>query len=152
MITKRRIQYHQRRHIVCVFLDFFFLCFFWFLGDSKSCRCLGRAADAEGAGRRCGAVRGWRAARAGGASAHAAAGHGLEELLDLRRAADERVRPEGVARVLDELDEGDQQTPATTTRFLSATPSSQAEETRRGCVARTMGAAGSQSAAPEAPA
>ena len=35
----------------------------------------------------------------------------LEQALDLRCAARERLLPETIARVLDELDEGDQQAP-----------------------------------------
>ena len=40
---------------------------------------------------------------------HARSGHGLEELLDLRRAMNKLVLPEVVRRVLDQLDEGDEQ-------------------------------------------
>lgn len=43
--------------------------------------------------------------------AHAGARHALEDALDLRGAAREAVLPEVVARVLDELDEGDEEAP-----------------------------------------
>lgn len=50
--------------------------------------------------------------RAGGSPGrHAAARHALEHALELRRAVREAVAPEAVAGVLDELDEGDEETP-----------------------------------------
>lgn len=42
---------------------------------------------------------------------HARAGHGLEQLLDLRRAVHELVVPELEHGILDELDERDEQAP-----------------------------------------
>jgi hypothetical protein len=42
---------------------------------------------------------------------HARPRHGLKELLNLWRARDKLVLPELEARVLDELDEGDEQAP-----------------------------------------
>ena len=42
---------------------------------------------------------------------HAAAGNRLEQLLNLRSAVDELVRPELEGGVLDELNEGDEQAP-----------------------------------------
>ena len=42
---------------------------------------------------------------------HAAPSHGLEQFLDLRGAVDKLVGPELEGRVLDQLDEGDEETP-----------------------------------------
>ena len=48
---------------------------------------------------------------AGAGLAHAGLGHALKQALNLGRAVGEAQLPEVVARVLDELDEGDQQAP-----------------------------------------
>ena len=42
---------------------------------------------------------------------HAAPSHGLKQFLDLRGAVDKLVGPELEGRVLDQLDEGDEETP-----------------------------------------
>lgn len=46
-----------------------------------------------------------------GTRAQARVRHSLEQLLHLRRAIDERLGPESVPRVANQLDEGDQETP-----------------------------------------
>ena len=46
-----------------------------------------------------------------GARAQASIRNGLEKLLNFRRAIDERLSPESVSWVSDQLDEGDQKTP-----------------------------------------
>ena len=46
-----------------------------------------------------------------GRGSHAGGGHAVEQALDLGGAVRELEAPEVVARVLDELDEGDEQAP-----------------------------------------